>query len=1367
MLSAGFFLFGFCTWAQAQGTLTEAEQNWLDQHNGKIVLGHDPAANPIEFIDKDGKFRGLAADYVRLLEEKLSFKFKIAKIPTWEGVVEQAKERKVDVLCAFTKNPQREKWLLFTDPYLIIPAVIITRNEMKGDLSLVKMTGKKVTFTKGWVIEDYLRKNFDNLVLIPAVNGMAAMDAVSTGQADAWVTALTTASVLIDKFKVTNLRVGGEVNFSFKLAMASRNDWPILNRILIKGFSLITPNEKSKILNKWISLRQRSIFENEDFWLNLLLICAVVLGIFGAVVVWNISLRRQVARRTVELEKSRKQLAALFRKSPLWITLSTLEEGVYIDVNDTFTQMTGYRREEVLGRTSIEMNIWDDPGERLRAVETAREQGRLHNFHIDYRSKDGSLHNALWSAETIELDGKLCLISVLRDITERKIAEKTLAQNQETLDATGRMAKVGGWELDAKTLGIKWTDETYRIHEIPIGSQPSLEEAANFFHPDDQEKLSIALNRSLELGEPYDMVVRFITAKGRQLWTHTIFKPILENGKVIRLTGTFQDITKLKQAEEALALSERKYRELVENLNDAIYSVDLDGTISYVSATIEQILGYGPQELIGSKFTERIHTDDREVIEAAFQEVVNGELHPREYRMIAKNGELRWVRTSSRPVFVDGNVVGLQGTLSDITEQKHFEFDSREATLRQREAVRAANVGLWDWDLTTDKVRYSPEWKLQIGYKEHEISDEFEEWRSRVHPDDLQSTIKRVQQSIKDVSKDHHAEFRFRHKNGSYIWVMTHGSIITDENGKPIRMLGSHVDISERKKYEHELRRRVDFEQTILHISSEMAGVSGEMFDQAINHALAVVGEFTKSDRAYLFEFSEKPDLARNTYEWCAEGVESQINNLQKVNLPEELPYFFKRIMNLETFMINDVSSLPLEGELDRQHFQSQGIKSLIVVPMETAGKLVGFLGFDSVTHYQKWDSKDEVLLKYFVETLNNIIERRRAEISRDEAESRLRQAQKMEAVGTLAGGIAHDFNNILAAIMGYAEIALDDIKEGKTNAREIESILEASNRAKRLVQRILTFSRRSDPEFKVLELNKEVVSASNLLQQTIPKMIKIRLDLSNKLDPVLGDPFQIEQILMNLATNARDAMPNGGTLSITTSQEAVKNQRCAICTELFSGNYEIITVTDTGEGMDQDTLSKIFDPFFTTKEVDKGTGLGLSTVFGVVNSHNGHITCSSEPGQGTTFRIYLPPTRSKRKGDGGDDLTGAIEGGRETILFVDDERNILDIGSRQLTGMGYRTITASNGEEALEIFKAKGDEIDLVILDLSMPGMGGHKCLQGLLSIAPNQKVIVATGYSRDGDIKETLSIGISALLFKPITKAELLKTVRMVLDT
>ena len=306
-----------------------------------------------------------------------------------------------------------------------------------------------------------------------------------------------------------------------------------------------------------------------------------------------------------------------------------------------------------------------------------------------------------------------------------------------------------------------------------------------------------------------------------------------------------------------------------------------------------------------------------------------------------------------------------------------------------------------------------------------------------------------------------------------------------------------------------------------------------------------------------------------------------------------------------------------------------------------------------------------------------DITERMRAEEEKKKLEFQLHQAQKMEAIGTLAGGIAHDFNNILAAIMGYAELALDDARYNRCSPKEIRSILQASQRARDLVKQILTFSRRSEAKLRLVDINQEISAAAGLLQRTLPKMIEIRLELAKEIAPVMGDPYQIEQILMNLGSNARDAMPEGGVLGIATSQQRVEGQICLACSTPFSGEFVVITVTDTGQGIEPEDMTKIFDPFYTTKEVGKGTGLGLSTVFGIVNSYGGHINCTSRPGEGAAFTIYLPPQKGEvaRAPAGG--KAGAGQGNGETVLLVDDEPHILEIGSQQLRQAGYKVLTA------------------------------------------------------------------------------------------
>jgi PAS domain S-box-containing protein len=380
--------------------------------------------------------------------------------------------------------------------------------------------------------------------------------------------------------------------------------------------------------------------------------------------------------------------------------------------------------------------------------------------------------------------------------------------------------------------------------------------------------------------------------------------------------------------------------------------------------------------------------------------------------------------------------------------------------------------------------------------------------------------------------------------------------------------------------------------------------------------------------------------------------------------------------------------------------------------------------------------------------------------------ENKLMQAQKMEAIGTLAGGIAHDFNNILSAIMGHAELAQMNLEGEPEISANLSQIVVAAERAKELVKQILTFSRKSEIDLRLLDLNKQLLESINLLKRTIPKMIGIEIKLGQELEPVLADATQLNQVIMNLASNASDAMPEGGKLIFATSSMDLDQDYCQRHLDIKPGRYLILTVTDTGAGMDKKTQDKIFDPFFTTKEIGKGTGLGLSTVYGIVKEHGGQITCYSELGQGTSFRVYLPAHETAMRLKLPALKIQEAHGGTESILLVDDEPAIRKSSSLILEDSGYKIHTAANGEEALDFFKEHPAQVDLVILDLGMPGMGGRKCLDELLAIDPTLKILVASGYSADGRIQDTLDHGASAFIAKPFRRNDLLKAVRRLLD-
>lgn len=402
-----------------------------------------------------------------------------------------------------------------------------------------------------------------------------------------------------------------------------------------------------------------------------------------------------------------------------------------------------------------------------------------------------------------------------------------------------------------------------------------------------------------------------------------------------------------------------------------------------------------------------------------------------------------------------------------------------------------------------------------------------------------------------------------------------------------------------------------------------------------------------------------------------------------------------------------------------------------------------------------------------YLTTSIDITARKQAEREKSLLESQLYQSQKMDAVGTLAGGIAHDFNNILQAISGNVQLisAMQNL-EPKI-FKHVSEIEDAINRAAELVKSLLTTSRKVEPEKKPLDLNIELRQVQRMLERTIPKMISIETIIPPDTKLIYADPNQFSQVMMNLGTNARDAMPEGGKLTIKTANVTIDEELRSSYMGVAAGKYVEISVSDTGHGMSQETLSKIFDPFFTTKDAGKGTGLGMAVVDGIVKNHSGCILCQSEPKKGAEFSIYWPAASDDLIEKEQEEVKGEmLHGGDELILVVDDEEAILEIAEELLTRYGYSVIKACNGEEALEIYAEKIGAIDLIIMDLSMPGIGGYKTITEILKIDPEARIMIASGYSANIQVRDALTAGAVGFVAKPYKLNDMLRKIREVLD-
>ncbi len=390
--------------------------------------------------------------------------------------------------------------------------------------------------------------------------------------------------------------------------------------------------------------------------------------------------------------------------------------------------------------------------------------------------------------------------------------------------------------------------------------------------------------------------------------------------------------------------------------------------------------------------------------------------------------------------------------------------------------------------------------------------------------------------------------------------------------------------------------------------------------------------------------------------------------------------------------------------------------------------------------------------------------QRRQAEEERSSLEKQLLHSQKMEAMGVLASGVAHDFNNVLMAIMGYAELMKVKTTDDK-NYPYLDLLLSASGRAKELVNQILTFSRRKEGEKKPVVVTPIVKEVVRFLRSSLPGTISIHQSCSNHMDTVIADSTQIYQVLMNLCTNAVQAMRGrGGTLRIILDQEKVTGSRTDCHPELREGTYLRMRVIDTGCGIDPSIMDRIFDPFFTTKEAGEGTGLGLSVVYGIVRNHNGVVHASSEPGKGSVFTVYLPLAATDNAAEAAE--TEPVPGGNERILLVDDEEYVLSIEREMLASLGYDVSCRRSSLDALDAFRAVPDRFDLVITDISMPNMTGINLSREILKIRPNARIILATGFSEIFTEQEAIDMGMKAFMTKPISMNRLARKVREALD-
>jgi two-component system cell cycle sensor histidine kinase/response regulator CckA len=760
----------------------------------------------------------------------------------------------------------------------------------------------------------------------------------------------------------------------------------------------------------------------------------------------------------------------------------------------------------------------------------------------------------------------------------------------------------------------------------------------------------------------------------------------------------------------------------------------------------------------------------------------------------------------------------------------------KEQELARLHAVlRASKVALWDWNLRTNEVEYSDEWKRQIGCELDEVGTSLDEWQSRVHPDDLALMKQIVPAFLEKPWPDYSAEFRMRHKDGSWRWILCHADILHDEKGRAWRMLGSQIDITDKKNAERALAARESqlalfiehcaapvamFDREMRYIASSRRWRSAYRLDGPLEGRChydvfdGITDEWRAAHERSLAGAVERCEEDRyvrtdGTVDWLRWeirpwlGAEGEIGgviifsevitrrklaeqSLQESRMRLEAAL---RAGGIGTWIWDlredrvDVDDwiLQIAGRT-REEFAGATFERMLTfvvgedVPFVRDSFRLAVEGQQDVDHEMRVLKPDGTIVwlasKGRVERDENGRPARVVGAVVDithskRLEQELLQAQKLDAIGKLAGGVAHDFNNILTVILGQASLISMRKDLPAPIAGSVHEITIAAQRAADLSSQLLAFGRRQVMQLRDVNLNEAVAAGSMMFERMLGKPIRIELACSVANAPVQVDPGMLTQMLLSLVTNARDAMPDGGTLTLGTGIERYDEESASGVPGASPGTWVHFSVADTGTGISREVLPHVFEPFFTTKDVGKGTGLGLSTVYGIVKQHGGWISIDTETGRGTSVKVHLPA---------GADLQSVIEEespaaraparGRG-ILLVEDEPAVRTLVRMTLEKFGYAVWTAEDGVAAREVWEANAREIDLVLTDVVMPGgVTGPQLVSTLRESRPDLKVILSSGHGADvvGDRFDWSSDAV--FLQKPYDIQNLVGTVKRLLE-
>lgn len=995
------------------------------------------------------------------------------------------------------------------------------------------------------------------------------------------------------------------------------------------------------------------------------------------------------------------------------------ERGNLTQFPQWWVDLTGQNFSESLSYGWVEMLHPDDRERVKTAYEYALATGTPVALELQIRDREGFYRH--FTARGIPIPTgsgrRPRWICALTDITRQRAAEEMLRKSEERYRLISSIATdymFSSRVTDGRELEMEWIAGAFE--NITGYSPEEFIKAGGWrgiVHPDDREKdeRDFAL---LSQNKQVDSELRIIRKNGDVIWVRVLAQPIWDEktNSLAGICGAVQDITVRKTAEIGIRESEQRLRTIFEAVPECVKVLSEKGKLLDINPAGLAILEAAEKRQVVGRTAAGILLEEHvEPFQDAVRRAFAGENVQLIYEITGLKGTRRWLEMHAVPMRnAQGETTAVLGVSRDITEKKRLESFLITSQQQYSGLINTVEGIVWEADGSTFEFTFvSDQAQKILGYpREKWFEKGF--WESHIHPEDREWAVNFCAAST-SRGEPHTFEYRMIASDGRTVWLRDIVSVISQGDRKLLR--GLMVDITDRRNAEAALRESEQSYRELIQNANDL------IYTHDLN------GNFLSLNRAgqRITGYTEE---------------EAKQLNIADVISPEFLPTAAEMI------------DRKLKGSPPTIYSTEIIAKDGRRIPLEVNTRLVYR---DGVPVAVQGIGRD-------------ISERLAAEEALRQSEEQLRQAQKLESIGLLAGGVAHDFNNMLTAINGYSDLLLRKLPEGDPLRIHVEEIRKAGERSAELTRQLLAFSRRQIMQPQIIDLNSTVADSARMLRRLIGEHIELLTNLRPGLPKIEIDPGQLVQVLVNLVINSRDAMPDGGTITIETRSETVDRKYAGRHVGIEAGRYVVLTVSDNGIGMDAQTRERIFEPFFTTKAVGRGTGLGLSTVYGIIKQSGGNIWVYSEPGQGTTFKIFLPEAVSESVHRSAEPHQGDLPPGSERILLVEDEDSVRMLGKEILSACGYSVIEAANGAEALNLALNSEDPIDLVITDVVMPQMGGRELVERLSAANPQIRVLFTSGYTDDAILRHGIIDKGADFLQKPFTFDALSRKVRQLLE-